>query len=87
MCGNETHEKETKHIHTSAVGKEILIGNLDWCKRRHCKNKAREIDCPCCSEVQCLLLWLKSWSVREASHHPAFMCISAQLLVTCVLSN
>ena len=32
-CGNESHEKETKHIHTSAANLlHIRIGNLDWCK-------------------------------------------------------
>ena len=40
-CGNETHEKETKHIHASAADLlHIKIGNLDWCKCGHCKNKA-----------------------------------------------
>ena len=48
-----------------------------WCKYRHCQNETREIDCPCCPVVQrwtqYLSLKLKSWSAREASHHPAFM--------------
>ena len=34
----------------------IRIGNLDWCKRGHCKNKAREIDCRCCREVDEMLI-------------------------------
>ena len=53
---NESHEKETKHIHASAVDLlHIRIGNLDWCKCGHCKNKAREIDCLCCREVNSML--------------------------------
>ena len=48
-CGNESHEKETKHIHASAADLFMLTrkkkGNLNWCK---CKNEAREIDCLCC---------------------------------------
>ena len=48
MCGNESHEKETEHIYVSAVNLlHIRIGNLDWCKCRHCKNDEREIDCLC----------------------------------------
>ena len=38
--------KETKHI--PALPADLLyirIGNLDWCKCRHYKKKAREIDC------------------------------------------
>ena len=43
---NESHEKKTKHIHASGADLlHIRIGNLDWCKCRHCKNEAREIDC------------------------------------------
>ena len=41
-------EKETKHIHASAA--DLLhnrIGSLDWCKCRHCKKEARQIDCLC----------------------------------------
>ena len=38
------------------------------------KNKAIEIDCLCCREVnECLLLQLKFWSQREASRHADFM--------------
>ena len=43
-CGNGSHEKEAKHIYASTA--DLLhtrIGNLDWCKCRHCKNEAREI--------------------------------------------
>ena len=32
-CSNGSHEKKTKHIHTSAANLlHIRIGNLDWCK-------------------------------------------------------
>ena len=49
--GNESHEKETKHIHASAANlSHIKIGNLTWCKCRHYKNEARETDCLCCRE-------------------------------------
>ena len=54
---NESHEKETKHIYASAAGSlHIRIGNLDWCKCRHCKNEAREIDCLCCREVDAIII-------------------------------
>ena len=47
-CGNDSHEKETKHIHASAADLlHIRIGSLDWCKYVHCKNEAKEIDCDC----------------------------------------
>ena len=84
-CGNENHEKKTKHTHASSV--DLLhnrIGNLDWCKCGHCKNEAREIDCLCYREVDALakfLLWLESRSARETSRHPAFMS-NCRLLVT-----
>ena len=56
-CGNESYEKETKHIHAVAADLlHIRIGNLDWCKCRHCKNEAREIDCLCCKEVDEMLI-------------------------------
>ena len=30
-CGNESHKKEAKHIHTSAADLlHIRIGNIDW---------------------------------------------------------
>ena len=47
-CGNENHEKETKHIYASADDLlHIRIGNLNWCK-----NKGREIVCLCCKEIE-----------------------------------
>ena len=45
-----------KHVYASAaVLLHIRIGNNDWCKCGHCKNKAREIDCLCCREVNSML--------------------------------
>ena len=45
-CGNENHEKETKHIHASAADLlHIRVRNFDWCKCSHCKSEAREMDC------------------------------------------
>ena len=39
-CGNESQEKETKHIYASAADLlRIRIGNLNWRKCGHCKNK------------------------------------------------
>ena len=46
--GNESHEKETKHIHASAGDLlPIRTGNLNCCKCGHCRNEAREINCLC----------------------------------------
>ena len=67
-CGNESREKETKYIYAIATD-YMSIGNLDWCKCRHCRNEVREMDCLCCREV----LRLKSQSAKEAYRHPAFM--------------
>ena len=48
--------KETKHIHASAADLlDTPLRNLNWCKCRHFKNKAREIDCLCCREVNAKL--------------------------------
>ena len=45
-CGNESHEKEIKHIYTSNADLLLIrIGNFNSCKCRHCKNEAR--DCLC----------------------------------------
>ena len=58
-CGNESHEKETKHIYVSAADLlNIRIGNLNWCKCVHCQNEAREINCRCCREVESMLIAL-----------------------------
>ena len=57
--GNQSHEKETKQIHGSAANLlNIRIGNLDWCKCRHCKSDATEIHCLYCREVDAMLLAL-----------------------------
>ena len=57
MCGNESHQNETKHSHTSAADLlHIRIENLDWCKCGHCKNEARDIDCLCCREMDAMLI-------------------------------
>ena len=42
-CGNDSHEKKTKHIYASAADSlHIRIGNLNC---GHCKNESGEIDC------------------------------------------
>ena len=72
--GNESYKKETKSIYAIAASiLHIRIGNFDWCKCRHCKNKAREIDCLCCREVDERLIALPKYqSAREASRHLVF---------------
>ena len=71
-CGNESYEKETKHIHAIAADLlHIRIGNLDWCKCRHCKNEAREIDCLCCREVDAMLIASAKIPVCERSISPS----------------
>ena len=48
---------ETKHIRASTADlSHIRRENLDWCKCRHCKNEARQIDCPYCREVDVMLI-------------------------------
>ena len=44
------------------------IGNIDWCK---CGWKSKPM--ATFGESLCLLVWLKTRSVSEASHHSAFM--------------
>ena len=57
--GNEGHEKETKHIHAAAADLlHLRIRYLNWCKCGHRKNEAREINCPCCREVDAMLIAL-----------------------------
>ena len=41
-CGNESHEKETKHMHVSAADLLHGIGNLDWYKCGRCKTKRKK---------------------------------------------
>ena len=48
----------------------IKIGNLDWCKCRHFKNEAREIDCLCCREVDAMLIASAKIPEREGSISP-----------------
>ena len=68
LCGNESHEKETKHIHASTADLlHIRIGNLDRCKCRHYKNEAREIDCLYCREVDAMLIASAKILEREGS--------------------
>ena len=38
LDGNESYEKETKHIHASADLLHIRIGNLDWHKCGRCSS-------------------------------------------------
>ena len=56
---------------------------LFW-KCGHCNNEAKEIDCLCCRELDAMLylLRLKSQSVREVSHHLAFMRICPTITYT-----
>ena len=57
MCCNESHEKKTKHIYSSAVNLlHIRLGNLIWCKLGYCKNEAREIDRFCCREGDAMVI-------------------------------
>ena len=44
------------------------ISNIDWCK---CGEECKPM--MTFAESFCLLLWLKSWSVRGPSRHSAFM--------------
>ena len=68
LCGNESHEKETKHIHASTADLlHIRTGNLDRCKCRHYKNEAREIDCLYCREVDAMLIVPAKILEREGS--------------------
>ena len=56
-CGNESYEKETKHIHVRAANLlHIRIGHLAWYKRRHCKNEASKVDSLCCREDDAMLI-------------------------------
>ena len=53
----DSHEKETKHSHTSAANLlHIRIENFDLCKCGHWKNETREIDCLCCRQVDAMLI-------------------------------
>ena len=68
---NESYEKETKQSHASAVDLLYIgIGNLGWCKCEHCKNKGREIDCPCCRQVDTMLIASSKIPEREVNISP-----------------
>ena len=57
ICGNESHQKQTNHIHSSPADLlHVRIRNLDRCKCVHCKIEARGIDCLCCREVVAMLI-------------------------------
>ena len=62
---------KNKHNHASAV--DLLhtrVGNIDWCKYGHCKNKAREINCPCGREVNAKPIASAKTLVHEGSISP-----------------
>ena len=66
--GNESYEKETKHIHTPAESLlDIRIGNLDWCKCGRYENKAIETDYFCYREVDATLITSTKIREREGS--------------------
>ena len=48
----------------------MRIGNLHWCKCRHCKNEAREKDCLCCREVDAMLIASAKIQERKGSISP-----------------
>ena len=82
-CGNEDHEKKTKHINASA--EDLLhfrIGNLDWYKCGYCKKEAREIDCLCCIEGNAMLIASAKFLEREGSISP-FMSNFPTISHTC----
>ena len=65
-CGNESHDKETKHIYSSAADLlHITIGNLNWCKCGPCKNEAREVDCLCCREIEVGVMVMNSTKIPQ----------------------
>ena len=70
-CRNESLETETKLIYASAANLlHIRIGNLDWFKCEHWKNKAREIDSLCCKEVDTILIAFAKIPEHEGSISP-----------------
>ena len=71
-CGNMSHEKATKHIQASAANLlHIRIGNLDWCKCNHFKNKAGEIDCLCCRGEDATLIALAKFPGHGGNISPS----------------
>ena len=72
---------EIKHTHASAANLlHISIGNLEWFKCGHCKNKAREIDSFYCREVDAILIASAKIPKREESISP---CSFYGLLTHC----
>ena len=70
--GNESREKENKYIHDLAANLlHIRIGNLDCCQHGHSKNEAGEIDCPCCREMDAMLIALAKIPECEGSISPS----------------
>ena len=63
----ESHEK---NVFTLQLPIHYILyqnKNIDWCKCGHCKNEAREIDCPCCREVNAVLIASAKILKREGS--------------------
>ena len=67
--GNESHEKETKHIDASpADSLHIRIGNFVQMLQ---ENEAGEIDCFCCREVDAILIVSAKIPKHEGSILPS----------------
>ena len=85
--GNESHEKEIKHIDASAADLlHVRIGNLNWCKCEHCKKDAREIDCLCCRETEVDAMFINSAKIPQCEGSilsPAFMGYCPTISHTC----
>ena len=80
-CGSETHEKKTKPIYTSAADLLLIrIENLDWCKCKHLKNQAREIDCLCYWEVDAMVIALVKILEYEGSISPSSLVTHLSLI-------
>ena len=83
-CGNKSHEKETKHIDAlAAYLLHIRRANLDRCKCAHCKNDLKEIGCPCCRQVDVMLIASAKIPEREGPCHPAFIGNCTAITHTC----
>ena len=79
-CDNEVfhstilHHRKKLNIFTLQLpiyNNNIRIGNLDWCKCGHYKNKAREIDCFCGWEVDVMLVASAKIPEHEGSISPS----------------
>ena len=72
-CGNESHEREAKHIYASAADLlHIRKGNPNWYKCRHCKIETREIDCLCCREADSMLIASAKIPERGKHSYPCY---------------